>query len=72
MSPDELQRLANSCGRGHMKYWKAASMLWTMRDLELARDKSRLRRWVANCLEMEGFDAAGIDAVTNALAAKTE
>lgn len=68
MAPDELQATANAMGRGYLKHWKAASMLSTLRDIPgIAGDVERLRKWVENCLEMEGFSAAGIDTVTQAL-----
>lgn len=68
MTPDELQATANAMGRGYLKHWKAASMLCTLRDIpDIACDNERLRKWVASCLEMEGFSPAGIDTVTQAL-----
>lgn len=68
MDGDKLQEIANAQGRGYLKPWKAHSMVATMKDLELKRDRERLRKWVANYLEMEGFTPSGIDAVTDALA----
>lgn len=67
MTADDLQAFANSRQRGYLKSWKAQSMLMTLRDMPM-RTRGDLRKWVANCLEMEGFDAPGIDAVTDALA----
>lgn len=68
MNPTELQSKANAQGRGYLSLWKARNMLATVRELRLERNRAQLRKWVANCLEMEGFDAAGVDAVTDALA----
>ena len=64
---DELQEIANAQGHGYLKSWKAHSMVGTLKDLPLKSDRERLRRWVANCLEMEGFTPSGIDAVTDAI-----
>jgi hypothetical protein len=70
MTPDELQALANAQGRGYLKAWKANSILMTVKTIpEIGEDRQRLRAYVANCLEMEGFTSDGIDAVTAALAA---
>ena len=70
MTPEELQDFANAQGRGYLKHWKAVSMIMTLRQLpDIARDRARLRKWAANCLEMEGFTAQGVDAVTDKLAA---
>jgi len=67
ISLEEFQAFANGLGRGYLKQWKAASMLRTLQAIPKG-DRDRLRGWVANCLEMEGFNAAGVDAVTDFLA----
>lgn len=68
ISPAELQNIANAQGRGYLKSWKAASMVMTMNGVnDLVSDRESLRKFVANCLEMEGFSATGIDAVVEAI-----
>ncbi len=67
MDSERLQEIANAQDRGFLKPWKAMSMLRTLRDLNLKSDRERLRKWVANCLEMEGFSPKGVDAVTDAI-----
>jgi hypothetical protein len=65
---DELLAVANSQGRGHLKPWKACSIAMTVTRIpQIVEDRSRLRAYVSNCLEMEGFGPAGIDAVTDAI-----
>ena len=69
----ELTAVANRQGRGYLKEWKARSIAATVRAIPgIVEDRTRLRKYVANCLEMEGFDSNGIDAVTDAIyAART-
>lgn len=69
ISGDELQRVANTQGRGHLKWWKAEGMVRTLRELPIADDDERLSRFVANCLRMEGFSDDGIAAVVDAIKA---
>lgn len=70
ISADELKAVANSQGRGHLKTWKALSITGTLRQMpQIVEDRERLRSYVANCLEMEGFSPNGIDAVVDAIRA---
>lgn len=64
---ESLQEIANAQGRGYLKTWKACSMVATLRSMDIASDRDRLRKYVANCLEMEGFRPDGIDAVVAAI-----
>lgn len=66
---EALQEIANAQRRGYLKTWKAWSMVATLRSMDIASDPNRLRKYVANCLEMEGFAPDGIDAVAAVIAA---
>lgn len=66
MTGEELQKIANAHGLGHLKYWKACSMLGQALQMQ-ELPPERFRAWVANCLEMEGFTPEGIDIVADAL-----
>ena len=58
----DLQEFANKQGSGWLKHWKASSMFGTLSSIPaIFEDEDRLRKYVANCLEMEGFSKEGID-----------
>ena len=68
ITPDDLRSIANSQGRGYLKEWKAVSIVGTIKSIpEIASNRDRLRKYIATCLEMEGFSPAGVDAVTDAI-----
>ena len=68
MSYDEFLNLANSQSSGYLKEWKARSMLRTLHEIpSIKENPERLRKWVANCLEMEGFSQDGINTITKAI-----
>lgn len=55
-SANALQDFANSFRRGYLKTWKANCIMMTIRDSpDLANDPTRLRKYLSNCLIMEGF-----------------
>ena len=72
ISADELAQVANAQPAGFLKPWKAASMVAALRSLPICESRDRLRSYVGRCLTMEGFDAAGIEAVTDAILAKAK
>lgn len=68
MTPEKLQSLANAQGRGYLKHWKASSILHTLSRMpEISEDRERLKNYITNCLEMEGFSVDGINIVTDLL-----
>jgi hypothetical protein len=67
ITADELQSIANAQGRGFLKPWKAISMVGTLESMPWLMDHYRVRKWVENCLAMEGFDEKEIDAVADAI-----
>jgi hypothetical protein len=55
-SANALQNFANSFQRGYLKTWKANGIMMTIRDIpSIANDPARLRKYLGNCLIMEGF-----------------
>ena len=68
MGTDQLFTFANSQGRGYLKPWKAHSIVMTLATTPAIKEcRERLRKYLAGCLEMEGFADAGIDAITDAI-----
>ena len=60
----ELSNFANSLGNGYVKPWKANAMLVRFAQIpEIVEDRERLRKYVENCLTMEGFTTEGCDAI---------
>lgn len=52
----EFQVFANSLTSGHLKLWKANSIISTLVQMpSIIADDDRLIKYVNNCLEMEGF-----------------
>ena len=53
---EELADFANSCNSGHLKLWKANSIIFTIQRMpEILTNEFRGINYVTNCLEMEGF-----------------
>lgn len=63
MTANDLYTIANSQDRGHLKFWKAQSMIMLLPSIP----EKDIHDWVANCLKMEGFSESGINNVTEAL-----
>lgn len=69
---DELMTFANAMRNGYVKHWKAHSMCVTIAELSAAgavMQGERLKNYVCNCLEMEGFRSNDCDTIANWLEA---
>lgn len=65
---DNLILFANSFDRGHLKRWKAGSMLSTLNLIpEIKKDRERALKFVRNALLMEGFGDLECEEITDYL-----
>lgn len=66
VSGSEFQVFANSLSSGHIKLWKANSMISTLTQIpEIINDNDRLVKYVDSCLLMEGFSHRDCKTITN-------
>ena len=69
---DELMTFANAMRCGYIKHWKAHSMCVTIAQFESVgsiMQGERLKKYVRNCLEMEGFRSSDCDTIADWLEA---
>lgn len=60
----DFENYANSFGFGHLKSWKANSILWQLKDWpEIFDDEVRFLDYLKSCLGMEGFRDADIELI---------
>lgn len=60
----DFQNYSNSFGHGHLKQWKANSILWQLKDWpDIFDDEVRFLDWLKGCLGMEGFLTTDIELI---------
>ena len=60
----DFQNYANSYNHGHLKQWKANSILWQLKDWpDIFDDEVRFLDWLKGCLGMEGFRDVDIELI---------
>ena len=65
ITSEDLCYFANSSfDNGYLKPWKSMSMLRTIQSMtNILEDKTRLTKYVKNCLNMEGFTDSACDTI---------
>jgi hypothetical protein len=68
MTAEEFQHIANASRTGYLKYWKAQSIIGTIKTIpQILEDQDRLKKYLTNCLEMECFGETDITNIMNAI-----
>ena len=56
-----LETYANGLGRGYLKFYKAVSIIDTLRQMpQIVDNDKRLFMYLDSCLKMEGFTIEGV------------